>query len=161
VIGVIAMRDGPDISFQLLDVFVPPQAVQAVPTTEAVHAVHVTEAVLAEHAVHAREAVQAVTEAVQPEDAGHGRSVGQGDNVSGAPGRESRDSNTAMALKRRPLNPVPLPPWKCPGRGIEDPHIWAVKKCDQLLADFLLRAPSGRFPSIWGDLQIMQVRGDA
>jgi hypothetical protein len=44
-----------------------------------------------------------------------------------------------------------------PGKGIEDPHVWAVKKCQQLQAQMLQRAPGGKFPPIFQDLALMQV----
>jgi hypothetical protein len=56
------------------------------------------------------------------------------------------------------LQPVARPPWLRPGAGIEDPAVWSVTKCRQLLGQMLQRAPGGKFPPIWNDLELMQVR---
>lgn len=53
---------------------------------------------------------------------------------------------------------APKAPWLQEGVGIEDPDVWAVKKCEQLLSSCLMRVPSGIYPSIWQDLRLMQVR---
>ena len=159
VIGVMAVRDGPEIRFQLLDVFVPPEAAVGLAVQhgdpaaqhleQAVHkggAGHLQETA----AVHGRRAEQ------RQESLEQNTTINSLDNGSSSRRRTS-SSTVGVTLIRRPLHPAPLPPWKVPGRGIEDPHVWGVKKCDQLLADFLMRAPSGRFPPIWRDLQIIQV----
>jgi hypothetical protein len=56
------------------------------------------------------------------------------------------------------LVPAPRPPWLRPGAGIEDPAVWGVRRCEQLLADFLARCPSGRYPPIWDQLGLLLVR---
>eukprot|EP00775_Hariotina_reticulata_P007705 gene7705-7904_t len=43
------------------------------------------------------------------------------------------------------------------GPSIEDPHVWAVNKCQQLQAQMLQRAPGGKFPPIFQDLALMQI----
>jgi hypothetical protein len=53
--------------------------------------------------------------------------------------------------------PAPRPPWLRPGAGIEDPAVWSVKKCQQLLGQMLQRAPGAKFPPIYKDLELMQV----
>lgn len=55
------------------------------------------------------------------------------------------------------LQPAARPPWLRPGAGIEDPAVWRVTKCRQLLGQMLQRAPGGKFPPIWNDLALMQV----
>jgi hypothetical protein len=55
------------------------------------------------------------------------------------------------------LQAAARPPWLRPGAGIEDPAVWAVTKCRQLLGQMLQRAPGGKFPPVWNDLAVMQV----
>lgn len=68
----------------------------------------------------------------------------------------------AEAVNRQPIavSPAPRPPWLKPGAGIEDPNVWAVKKCKELLGQMLQRAPGGKFPPIYKDLELMQVTSD-
>lgn len=56
------------------------------------------------------------------------------------------------------MHAAPRPPWLRPGAGIEDPAVWSVKKCQQLLAQMLMRAPGAKFPPIAKDLLLMQVK---
>jgi hypothetical protein len=56
-----------------------------------------------------------------------------------------------------PLLAAPRPPWLRVGAGIDDAAVWAVKKCEQLRAQMLMRAPGAKFPPIWQDLALMQV----
>jgi hypothetical protein len=55
------------------------------------------------------------------------------------------------------MHAAPRPPWLRPGAGIEDPAVWSVKKCQQLLGQMLMRAPGAKFPPIAKDLLLMQV----
>lgn len=65
--------------------------------------------------------------------------------------QDGQDSNAV------PLQPVVRPPWLRPGAGIEDPAVWSVRKCQQLLGQMLMRAPGAKFPPIWKDIELMQV----
>ncbi|MEW5319762.1 MAG: hypothetical protein WDW38_010893 [Sanguina aurantia] len=54
--------------------------------------------------------------------------------------------------------PVPRPPWKIEwggGSSVENPHFQRLHYCKLLIADFLQRLPSGRFPSVAADMKIL------
>jgi hypothetical protein len=70
----------------------------------------------------------------------------------------SSSSAVASAVAPLQLQLAPRPPWLRPGAGIEDPAVWSVTKCRQLLGQMLQRAPGGKFPPIWNDLALMQVK---
>eukprot|EP00879_Flechtneria_rotunda_P029198 GHRR01031479.1.p1 GENE.GHRR01031479.1~~GHRR01031479.1.p1 ORF type:complete len:489 (+),score=219.03 GHRR01031479.1:134-1600(+) len=77
--------------------------------------------------------------------------------ISSSNTSRDRDLNSSCTVSV-PLQMATRPPWLRSGAGIEDPHVWAVKKCQQLLAQMLQRAPGGKFPPIWQDLALMQVK---
>jgi hypothetical protein len=75
------------------------------------------------------------------------------DSSSSNSSSSSRSSSSGVTLQ-----PAARPPWLRAGAGIEDPAVWSVTKCRQLLGQMLQRAPGGKFPPIWNDLALMQVR---
>lgn len=87
-----------------------------------------------------------------PAGSSHGESY-----TPGAAAGSSRQKQEEAGSVGVPTHPAPRPPWLRPGAGIEDPAVWSVKKCQQLLGQMLLRATGAKFPPIWKDLQLMQV----
>lgn len=77
-------------------------------------------------------------------------------DVRRSPAPSSLSSHGAAAAVL--VSPAPRPPWLRPGAGIDDPAVWSVKKCQQLLGQMLMRAPGAKFPPIYKDLALMQVR---
>lgn len=89
-----------------------------------------------------------------PAHSSHGESYTPGAAAGSAHQQQEKTGSAALVPQ---LHPAPRPPWLRPGAGIEDPAVWLVKKCQQLLGQMLLRATGSKFPPIWKDLQLMQV----
>lgn len=70
---------------------------------------------------------------------------------------ECAGESTTVAGGSAALRAAPRPPWLRRGAGIEDPAVWSVKKCEQLLGQMLMRAPGAKFPPIHKDMSLMQV----
>jgi hypothetical protein len=83
---------------------------------------------------------------------------GESSTPAGAAAGSTQQEQEAAGSAGVLMHPAPWPPWLRPGAGIEDPAVWSVKKCQQLLGQMLLRAAGAKFPPIWKDLQLMQVR---
>jgi hypothetical protein len=81
-------------------------------------------------------------------------------NSTSTSSSRSSSAGSASAVVPLELQPALRPPWLRPGAGIEDPAVWSVTKCRQLLGQMLQRAPGGKFPPIWNDLALMQVGGN-
>jgi predicted nicotinamide N-methyase len=86
----------------------------------------------------------------------------------GGGGSGSSGSNSPPTNYDRPLRPAPRASWLAPGSGIENPDVWAVRRCHEVLAGALQRAGraepgagggGGRqrplLPRVWRDLFVL------
>lgn len=130
VVKFAAIREGPRLTFDLLD------------TTRCNNLTCSPTAPSSPYTMHRTAPQHQQQQRQQQEDS-------EGQQHSSAAGQQS----DAVAV-----HPAPRPPWLRVGAGIEDPAVWSVNKCEQLLGQMLMRAPGAKFPPIWKDLALMQVR---
>jgi SAM-dependent methyltransferase len=92
---------------------------------------------------------------------------GGGGGRSGG-GTTTTSQTPSVVVHHRPLRPAPRAPWMHPGAGIENPDVWAVRRCHEVLAGALQRAgrPGGALgggaasgrrcpPRVWRDFFVL------
>jgi hypothetical protein len=78
---------------------------------------------------------------------------------AGAPAQQGLHHAAAAAASGARVFDAPRAPWFSQSAGMGDPDVWAVRRCEAVLAEALARAPAMRHPPLWRDVQMLQVRG--